>query len=54
MSAKQNKVQIDWKQEPSQGQAIPINSKLEKDTFELYPFAFVRSEEFYLGEREME
>ena len=55
MSAKQNKVKIDWKQEPSQGQSIPINSKLSAEA-EFYPFAFVSSEEFYLGqgEREME
>lgn len=47
------KVQIDWKQET--GQAIPINSKLSAEA-EFYPFAFVSSEEFYLGqgEREME
>lgn len=53
MSAKQSKVQIDWKQET--GQEIPINSKLSAEA-EFYPFAFVSSEEFYLGqgEREME
>lgn len=56
MSAKQTKVQIDWKQESNQGQDIPINSRLAKDNAEFYPFAFVSSEEFYLGqgEREME
>ena len=47
------KVQIDWKQESNQGQAIPINSKLSAEA-EFYPFAFVSSEEFYLGGREME
>ena len=45
------KVQIDWKQEP--GTQIPINSQLAKEC-DLYPFAFVSSEEFYLGEREGE
>lgn len=47
MSAKQaQKIMIDWKDET--GQEIPINSRLFKDSSEVYPFAFVSSEEFYL------
>ncbi len=47
MSAKvETKIQVEW-QESEQGK-IPINSRLSAEA-EFCPFAFVSSEEFYLG-----
>ncbi len=47
MSAKQTKIKIDWQLDAEA--EIPLNSRLSKDSSEVYPFAFVSSEEFYLG-----
>lgn len=49
MSAKQTiKIQVEWNEDKLS--SIPINAQLAKDSSEVYPFAFVSSEEFYLGQ----
>lgn len=53
MSAKQIiKIQVEWNEDKLS--SIPINSQLTKDSSEVYPFAFVSFEEFYLGQGEGE